>query len=278
MPENWWPPCAAASDLWNTFNEPDTYATCSYLIGQFPPLYKLRLGSFRKVFLNMAEAHIQTCRLIRELGSELGPVEVGFSKNWTYFEPHHRFSPWDGILASLSHSALNRFVLRSFLGGGRHQDSTYLGINYYGRIRYKHLQPLVPTFGYTRAQLSEMGVECDDMLERHPAGLEYVLQLMHKEFGLPIYVTEHGSASDDENFRERDLRENLVAMHRAIGGGVDVRGFYYWSLLDNFEWQFGFSKKFGLIGVDFADEKLTRTMKPLGHIYRTVCLENSIRF
>lgn len=264
--------------VWNTFNEPDTYATCGYIIGEFPPCKKARLLAFRKVVQNMAAAHVQTCRVVRQLGSDLGPVEVGFSKNWTYFEPHHKLSPWDHLLAALSHGALNRFVLRSFLGNGRKDASTYLGVNYYGRIRYKNCQPLVPTFGFTHEQLAKLGVECDDMLERHPAGLEFVLQKMYDDYGLPIYVTEHGSASDDESFRERDLRENLIAMHRAIGRGVDVRGFYYWSLLDNFEWQFGYTKKFGLIGVDFADEKLPRTMKPLGHIYRAVCQENSIRY
>ncbi|HEY4952320.1 MAG TPA: family 1 glycosylhydrolase, partial [Verrucomicrobiae bacterium] len=91
-----------------------------------------------------------------------------------------------------------------------------------------------------------------------------------------IYVTEHGAASTNEDFRERDLKENLTALHRAIGQGADVRGFFYWSLLDNFEWQFGYSKKFGLIEVNFADDRLPRKMKALGHIYRKVCLENSV--
>ena len=124
--------------------------------------------------------------------------------------------------------------------------------------------------------LAEMGVACDDMLERHPAGLEFAVKEIHGQFRLPIYLTEHGSASHDEAFRERDLRENLAALHRAIKGGVDVRGFYYWALLDNLEWQFGYSKKFGLVGVDFDDEKLPRKMKPLGEIYRVVCRENAI--
>jgi beta-glucosidase/6-phospho-beta-glucosidase/beta-galactosidase len=56
----------------------------------------------------------------------------------------------------------------------------------------------------------------------------------------------------------------------------DVRGFYYWSLLDNFEWQFGYAKKFGLLDVDFSDERLPRKMKPLAWMYRKICAENSI--
>jgi beta-glucosidase len=262
--------------LWNTFNEPDTYACCGYLIGEFPPLKKWRMDSFRAVVRNMAEAHERVCGIIREAGSGLGKVEVGFSKNWTYFQPYNKSSPWDALMAAMSHQQINRFVLESFAGGKRKTASTFLGVNYYGRIRFKNLKPLVPTFGFSHEELLRLGVECDDMLERHPTGLEFALQEMYQQCGLPIYLTEHGSSSSNEAFRERDLKENLAALHRAIAGGVDVRGFYYWSLLDNFEWQFGYSKKFGLLDVDFSDDRLPRKMKPLAEIYRKVCQENSI--
>jgi len=99
---------------------------------------------------------------------------------------------------------------------------------------------------------------------------------MYRQSGLPMYLTEHGSSSTDETFRERDLKENLAALHRAIGRGVDMRGFYYWSLLDNFEWQFGYSKKFGLLSVDFSDDQRPREMKPLARVYRCICQENSL--
>ena len=87
-----------------------------------------------------------------------------------------------------------------------------------------------------------------------PRRLEKILAYFNRKFHLPIYITEHGAASADEKFRERDLRENLSALHRSIQAGTDVRGFFYWSLLDNFEWQFGYTKKFGLLAVDFADK------------------------
>jgi beta-glucosidase len=262
--------------FWNTFNEPDTYASCGYLIGEFPPLKKGRLDSFRAVIRHMAEAHERVCRVLRRGGGGLGKVEAGFSKNWTCFEPYRRKSPWDAVMAAFIHAHLNTLVMRRFLGGARRAASTFLGVNYYGRIRFKNLKPLVPTFGFSRGELARMGVECDDMLERHPAGLEPALREMYQTCRLPIYITEHGSSSADEAFRERDLRENLAALHRAIERGVDVRGFYYWSLLDNFEWQFGYSKKFGLLSVDFNDPRRSRRMKPLGRVYRKVCLENSM--
>jgi beta-glucosidase len=264
--------------IWNTFNEPDTYACCGYLIGEFPPSKKGRLVSFRQVIYNMADAHERVCHIIREAGSGLGKVEVGFSKNWTYFQPYRKASPWDMVMAAFIHAQLNSLVMNRFLGGSRKTASTFLGVNYYGRIRFRNLMPLVPTFGFSFEQLARMGVECDDMLERYPQGLEPALREMYQACGLPIYITEHGSSSADEAFRERDLKENLAAVHRAIDGGVDVRGFYYWSLLDNFEWQFGYSKKFGLLSVDFNDPQRSRRMKPLAHIYRNVCLKNSMDF
>jgi beta-glucosidase len=261
--------------IWNTFNEPDTYACCGYLIGHFPPLRKGKLFASRQVIRHMAEAHKRTSEVLRQTGSELGDVEIGFSKNWTYFHPYQG-TPWDLAIAAFAHSQFNTFVLDSFLGADQKASSTFLGVNYYGRMRFRNLQPLVPVFGFSCADLAELGVACDDMLERYPAGLESALIEMHNKFQLPVYLTEHGSASSDEDFRGRDLMENLSALHRAIRHGVDVRGFYYWSLLDNFEWQFGYTKKFGLIEVDFADEALPRKMKPLGHVYREICRHNAV--
>jgi len=117
---------------------------------------------------------------------------------------------------------------------------------------------------------------CDDMVERYPEGMAKILAYLHQKFRLPIYITEHGAASNDEQFRERDLRENLTALHGAMAEGVDVRGFFYWSLLDNFEWQFGYTKKFGLLAVDFADETLPRSMKPLAGVYSKICRNNAV--
>ena len=262
--------------IWNTFNEPDTYGCCGFVLGEFPPRQKGRLGAFRTVIRNMAAAHEQVCRLIRDVGSGVGPVEVGFSKNWTYFQPHRRFFPWDSALASFVHSQFNQFVLETFLNGPRRQGATFLGVNYYGRVRFQNMWPLIPTCGFSREQLAAMGIECDDMLERHPPGLEAALLEMHRQADLPIYLTEHGSSCSDEAFRGRDLRENLTALHRAMARGVDLRGFYYWSLLDNFEWQFGYSKKFGLLSVDFSSDRRPRAMKPLAQTYREICLQNAI--
>jgi len=263
--------------LWNTFNEPDTYACVAYLLGGFPPQRKWKLGQFRRVIEHMARAHAQASRVIRREGHAGRKPEVGIAKNWTFFHANQHFSPWDRATALACHYTFNKFVLDAFLGGWRRRASTFIGLNYYGRVRFHHFRAMIPASGTPVKDLKEFGFVCDDMVERYPEGLEKILAYLRRKFRLPIYITEHGAASDDEPFRELDLRQNLEALHRSMAAGVDVRGFFYWSLMDNFEWQFGYTKKFGLLRVDFKDPKLPRSKKPLAEVYSQICRENAMR-
>jgi beta-glucosidase len=240
------------------------------LLGGFPPFHKWKFFSYRKTIQHMAEAHAQASRAIRKDKFSREP-EVGIAKNWTSFGAFQIFALWDHLLAEISHHAFNRFVLDEFLGGRRHEDSTFFGVNYYGRARLNHFQALVPTNGVSHERLKQLGIVSDDMFERHPTGFGKLLKRFHRQHGLPIYLTEHGAAPCDEDFRIRDLTQHLHELQSAMNDGVDVRGFFYWSLQDNFEWQFGYSKKFGLLSVDFADEKLPRKMTRVGEFYRGIC-------
>ena len=263
--------------LWNTFNEPDTYACVGYLLGGFPPQRKGKLWQFRKVIVHMANAHVQASRIIRRQVCAGRKPEVGIAKNWTFFHAYKKYSLWDRTTALGCHYTFNKFVLDAFLGSGRRRASTFIGLNYYGRVRFHHFQAMIPASGAPVKQLKDFGFICDDMVERYPEGLPKILGYLYGKFRLPVYITEHGAASQDETFRERDLRQNLAALHGAMAQGVDVRGFFYWSLMDNFEWQFGYTKKFGLLAVDFADARLTRSPKPLAEAYAVICRENAVR-
>jgi len=264
--------------IWNTFNEPDTYACVAYLLGGFPPQRKWCLREFRRVVGHMAIAHTRVSRIIRREGFFAGrKPEVGIAKNWTFFHAYKRFSPWDRATAFACHYTFNKFVLDAFLGGFRRRASTFIGLNYYGRVRFHHFRAMIPASGTPIKTLSEFEFICDDMVERYPVGLEKILNYLNRKFRMPIYITEHGSASADERFRENDLRQNLAALHRSIQAGADVRGFFYWSLMDNFEWQFGYTKKFGLLSVDFSDPKLPRTPKPLAEVYAKICRANALK-
>ncbi|MDE3067120.1 MAG: family 1 glycosylhydrolase [Verrucomicrobiota bacterium] len=262
--------------LWNTFNEPDTYACLAYLLGGFPPQRKWQVGQFRRVIENMAQAHERAGRIIRHAAGAGRKPQVGIAKNWSFFHAYKTFSLWDRALAFTCHCGFNKFVLDAFLGGRRYEASTFIGLNYYGRMRFHHLQAMVPAGGTPMNQLKDFGFVCDDMVERYPEGLEKILSYLQQKFHLPIYITEHGAASHDEEFREQDLRDYLAALHRSMAAGVNVRGFFYWSLLDNFEWQFGYTKKFGLIAVDFTDANLPRRPKPLAEVYADICRSNGV--
>jgi beta-glucosidase len=92
--------------------------------------------------------------------------------------------------------------------------------------------------------------------------------------GVPLYVTENGIGTDDDRQRVRYLARHLAVLHEVIRDGVDVRGYLYWSAMDNFEWVFGYTKTFGLIAVDRTD--LRRIPKPSAHYYGEIATANAV--
>jgi beta-glucosidase len=115
-----------------------------------------------------------------------------------------------------------------------------------------------------------------------PSGLTDLLLRVHHDTGLPIRVTENGLGAQEvvENGVVHDgdridyLRSHLTAVREAMRQGADVRGYYVWSLLDNFEWAWGYDKRFGLVHVDFADQR--RTPKDSAHWYAEVVARNGL--
>ena len=170
-----------------------------------------------------------------------------------------------------------------------HVPLDFLGINYYYRTVVRagdgarDSETVWPGQGDIEPVLrglpqTEMGWEID------PEGLYDFLTRVGRDYpGIPLYVTENGAAIADEKsddgevhdpIRVTYLDEHFRAAHRAIADGVDLRGYFVWSLLDNFEWSFGYSKRFGLIYVDF--ETLERTPKDSARWYAKVTRANAI--
>jgi beta-glucosidase len=168
------------------------------------------------------------------------------------------------------------------------QPLDVLGVNYY--------QPDMVGASATRAP-STPYPGCEDIAFHQPAGprtdmgwsvdptgLRELLLRFHRDTdGLPLMVTENGAAfadrvgpdgTVDDPDRVGYLRQHLAAVHEAMSGGADVRGYFVWSLLDNFEWAFGLSKRFGLIHVDYRT--LRRTLKSSAHWYRQVIADNAM--
>jgi beta-glucosidase len=147
------------------------------------------------------------------------------------------------------------------------QPLDFLGVNYYTRIWASAEQPPRPSPNISG--VTDMGWEI------YPEGLTELLVRIHRDYKLPpVYITENGMANVDEivNGRVMDtqridyLSRHLDAIAQARRAGVDVQGFFYWSLLDNYEWDSGYAKRFGLVHVDYATQK--RTPKESAHWYR----------
>jgi beta-glucosidase len=158
----------------------------------------------------------------------------------------------------------------------------FVGVNHYSR--YIARRTLLPFIGFRIMRPVYEGVLFTDIdWEVHPGGFYDILTWIAEEYdNPPIYITENGAAYDDR-IREREvhdadrinyLRRYLGHLHRAIEAGCDIRGYFVWSLLDNFEWEYGLSKRFGLVHVNY--ETLERTLKSSGRWYAEVCAGGAI--
>jgi len=140
----------------------------------------------------------------------------------------------------------------------------YLGVQPYSRIIVGKKDEAPPK----DAELTQTGMEF------YPECVGDVVRYAAKEAGVPIIVTESGIATEDDSRRVEYIRRALAGLKSAIDDGVDVRGYVAWSLLDNFEWNLGYTAKFGLVSVDFKTQQ--RTIKPSARILGEIARQNSL--
>jgi beta-glucosidase len=217
-------------------------------------LRKLNLSAELGIVLNLAPIHPATPSPADQASAKL---EDGLLVRW-YLDPLLRGSYPDDVLRHLGDDAPrveagDADLIRAPLD--------FLGINYYTRNRASasgEAPPLIAPHGFTAMDW-----------EVYPAGLPELLRRLARDYRLPpIYITENGAAYDDQPetasdgsvcvhdaARTRYLKMHIAAMHEAIVAGVRVRGYFAWSLLDNFEWAFGYTKRFGLVYVDYATQQ-----------------------
>ncbi len=164
----------------------------AYLLGGFPPQRKWKLGQFRKVSATWRAPTPRPAASSGAKGLAGRKPQVGIAKNWTFFHAYKNFSLWDRATAFVCHYTFNKFVLDAFLGGWRRRASTFIGLNYYGRVRFHHFRAMIPASGTPIKAIKDFGFVCDDMVERYPEGMEKILAYLRRKFRLPIYITEHG--------------------------------------------------------------------------------------
>ena len=280
--------------MWATLNEPWVVMDGGYMHGGLAPGHR-----------NLFEAPLATHNLLRAHGAGVQALRavvkqpVGLVVN---IEPKYAASdaPEDVAAARRADAYMNRQYLDPALLG-RYPDELpdifgdawpevpdddlhlirqpldFVGINYYTRAVVRHDSADVPARAGRVMQAhhthTEMGWEV------YPQGLSDTLTWFRSRYGdLPLYVTENGAAFYDAPAADGDhvddplrvgyYREHLRALHHAIAAGVDVRGYFAWSLLDNFEWSHGYSKRFGIVHVDFETQR--RTLKQSARFYADV--------
>ena len=152
-------------------------------------------------------------------------------------------------------------------------DLDWVGVNYYFRLYVKWDVLPWHLFGHPEMRGT---LRSDFDWEIYPEGLYRVLRRVGK-LRKPVIVTENGVADASDRLREAFIVEHLRQAHRAIREGlVDLRGYMHWSLMDNFEWAEGYTKRFGLAHVDFESPNKTRTLRPSARAYRRIARANAL--
>ncbi len=273
---------------WVTFNEPNVYCAMGYAVGLFPPGRSGELFTSMKALAGILRTHARAYRAIHELQSQ---ARVGWAHNYVVFQPFRRRLPLDRWITQLHHSLFNDSFVRA-IGKGRlplgfnavagdvseaHETCDFVGLNVYGRL-YLCFDPR------NRSQLfgnifvpegvpqGEPGTE-GPLAEAYPGALRaaahYATRLRR-----PIYILENGVPDAQDRTRPWLLVNALKELHAALEDGVDIRGYFHWSLTDNFEWNDGWQLRFGLVELDPATQQ--RTMRESGRLFATIAKQNRI--
>lgn len=256
-------------DTWVIVNEPCVFVYKGYIEASWPPGNKSYLLA-KKALDNITKACIDGAQLIRNIYAKQGLTsKISIAKNMRLFNPCPLGKvKLNAYAAKLREYIFNWVILDHLVSAGA---LDYIGLNYYCRefVTFKGL----------------IGAECEhtDHKGKHnqagwyvyPQGLFEILKSL-KKYNLPIIITENGTTENSDEAYGQYLKEHLISLSKAISQGVKVEGYFWWSLIDNFEWDKGFSQRFGLVEVDYSSYQ--RKLKPVALEYAKICQENKIEY
>lgn len=290
---------------WITINEPWEFSCMGHLLGEHAPGIKSPRAFFQTMH-HVLLAHGLGTERIRALSPD---AKTGITISMTPVHPltDTKKDRWSAMMANqfMNHITLGPLYKKEYpeplfsrlklctpkiIEGDMDiiaVPTDFIGINNYQRefAMYKWYIPFFNTW-ITGGEVAEHdfvrnGVQHTSMgWEVHPPCIYECLTILREKYGNPpVYITENGAAFDDvvENGRVNDLkrinylRDYIAMVSKAYSEGSDVRGYFVWSLMDNFEWAVGFSKRFGLVHIDYATQK--RTIKDSGYWYRDFITE-----
>lgn len=260
-----------------TINEPLVWLLAAYADAKFPPGYR-DLNLVMMALHNMLLAHRDAYDMIK---SRYPSVRVGIANNFIVFKRARLNHLFDRRLKPMIHRFYNLMIPEAFLYNRLHfhfplvlsYDRTidlddkidFWGVNYYYRLHVRFRFSLERPFEMMFIPRSGNGLS-DLGWEIYPKGLRKVCDWL-RFTGKPLYITENGVAAEDDRLRLEFLKKHLDVIDRALQDGLPIRGYFHWSLLDNYEWLEGTRARFGLYRTDF-NNRLARTLKPSGEWYR----------
>jgi beta-glucosidase len=283
---------------WISLNEPLGFAAQGYVLGNYAPGKKWDLRAMVCSFHHLLLGHSRLAEALHGAGTG---GTIGIAEAQILTRPADPDRPKDRQTARIMDLLLNRFAFDALIHGRYPQELTaalsrffpkrfeedlprmkgsldFVGINYYERESYRH-SALMP---YVHArQVPTPGARRSAMWEIYPEGLRHFLRRLKEEYGNPLcYVTENGfplpeapgrdPLADDE--RIEYLKEHIAMVAQAVSEQVDCRGYFLWSLLDNFEWDLGYRMRFGIVRVDF--KSLVRQWKKSAFWYQALIRTN----
>ncbi len=245
-------------DQWNTFNEPNVYVSYGWLTGFFPP-FKINPLLAIRVLKNLGLVHEQLYAVLKERHPDR---PVGISHNAVVFAAQNMIGR---LPASLSDWWFMDHVPSYF------EKADFFGMSYYARVSH---DPMPITYLDTPDKIRKYGLPHDDMWEYHPEGLRTCLDRYWKKYKKPIIITENGVCDESDTLRQRAIHEYAAIVHDAIADGIDIRGYYWWSAWDNFEWHLGPTRRFGLYACNLETKE--RTPRPSASTYAAMAHSRTI--
>ncbi len=287
------PKLADDVDDWVTFEEPLSIILGEYLSGEHPPGHVLDMDSAKNALRNLMYLNARAYQHVHMLDAT---AWVGFENLAIDVEPLDPNKPADvKAAAHLDYIANGQFLKGVYDGdidldfdqvADSHDDSLahtvdFIGLNYYQRARveaggpFGSVAPINATPLYDVRDYDITVPHGDDYLEISAAGLRKELE-DYSKYKLPLMVTENGMADADDDQRPYYTLQHLFEVGNAIRDGYDVRGYYHWTISDNFEWAYGRDMKEGLFKVDFSDPALPRTKTHTAALFSEIGEANGI--
>lgn len=257
--------------FWSTINEPLVYAYHAYILGVWPP-QKKSVFAAQKVENNLAVSHIEAYSLIHGIyrRNNLTRPSVSIAKNVQAFFPCVK-SFRNKFAVYLRNRCYNLSFIDRLI---RHKSLDYIGINYYSRNLVDLEGWSLKNFIMDGCNKNHSTLKKNSMgWDIYPQGLYDVL-MEYKKYNLPVMILENGICTDDDSLRWDFIRGHLKMVSEAINSGLNVTGYVYWSLIDNFEWDKGFGPRFGLIEIDYSNFK--RTIRQSALNFGQVCLTGKL--